>query len=125
MGADPTETCMNFAPFTLQSDLLERQGESNLTTATPRGRSGCVDLRATNKPGAQAGSDVFRATQPGRSRRNDPGATSRSDVPRSLRVYLFRRIRVAFCIHMSLLGIGIPHGVLGDIWVRLELKRGD
>ncbi|KAL0687143.1 hypothetical protein Bca4012_086820 [Brassica carinata] len=28
------------------------------------------------------GSDVFGATQPGRSRRNDPGATSRSDVPR-------------------------------------------
>ncbi|KAF2541300.1 hypothetical protein F2Q68_00030560 [Brassica cretica] len=22
-------------------------------------------------------------------------------------------------------GIGVPHGVLGDIWVRLELKRGD
>ncbi|KAF3511140.1 hypothetical protein F2Q69_00009544 [Brassica cretica] len=25
---------------------------SDLTAATPRGRSGCVDLRATNKPGA-------------------------------------------------------------------------
>ncbi|KAF3560814.1 hypothetical protein DY000_02015421 [Brassica cretica] len=26
-------------------------------------------------------------------------------------------------MHESLLGIGVPHGVLGDIWVRLELKR--
>ncbi|WZZ57331.1 hypothetical protein YC2023_057438 [Brassica napus] len=32
----------------------------------------------------QAGSDIFGATQPGRSRGNDPGATSRNDVPRSL-----------------------------------------
>ncbi|KAF3539532.1 hypothetical protein F2Q69_00023746 [Brassica cretica] len=22
-------------------------------------------------------------------------------------------------------GIGVPHGALGDIWVHLELKRGD
>ena len=66
--------------------------QSDLTAATPRGHSGCVDLRATNKPGAtsqsdtlrslasmvseQARSDVFRATQPGRSRGDDPGATS-------------------------------------------------
>ncbi|KAF3529602.1 hypothetical protein DY000_02042617 [Brassica cretica] len=28
-------------------------------------------------------------------------------------------------MHESLLGIGVPHGVFGDIWVRLELKRGD
>ncbi|KAF2615340.1 hypothetical protein F2Q70_00013018 [Brassica cretica] len=28
-------------------------------------------------------------------------------------------------MHESLLGTGVPHGVLGDIWVRLELKRGD
>ncbi|KAF2582156.1 hypothetical protein F2Q68_00006109 [Brassica cretica] len=28
-------------------------------------------------------------------------------------------------MHESLLGIEVPHGVLGDIWVRLELKRGD
>ena len=27
-------------------------------------------------------------------------------------------------MHESLLGIRVPHGVLGDIWVRLELKRG-
>ncbi|KAF3519732.1 hypothetical protein DY000_02059129 [Brassica cretica] len=26
---------------------------------------------------------------------------------------------------MSLLSIGIPHGVPGDIWVHLELKGGD
>ncbi|KAF3514620.1 hypothetical protein F2Q69_00003981 [Brassica cretica] len=26
---------------------------------------------------------------------------------------------------MSLLGIGVPHGVPGDIWVHLELKGGD
>ncbi|KAF3594402.1 hypothetical protein DY000_02021107 [Brassica cretica] len=32
---------------------------------------------------------------------------------------------VVFCMHESLLGIGVPHGILGDIWVRLELKRGD
>ncbi|KAF3520519.1 hypothetical protein DY000_02059877 [Brassica cretica] len=32
---------------------------------------------------------------------------------------------VAFCIHGSLSGIGVPHGVLGDIWVHLKLKRGD
>ncbi|KAF3494381.1 hypothetical protein DY000_02053813 [Brassica cretica] len=40
-------------------------------------------------------SDVFGATQPGRSRRNDPGATSRSDVPRSLRVYLFGEFMIS------------------------------
>ncbi|KAF2576656.1 hypothetical protein F2Q70_00002200 [Brassica cretica] len=34
-------------------------------------------------------------------------------------------IKVAFCTHRSLSGIGVPHGVLGDIWVHLELKRGD
>ncbi|KAF3547669.1 hypothetical protein DY000_02009421 [Brassica cretica] len=28
-------------------------------------------------------------------------------------------------MHESLLGTGVPHGVLGDIWVHLELKRGD
>uniref|UniRef100_A0A0D3B7J1 Uncharacterized protein n=1 Tax=Brassica oleracea var. oleracea TaxID=109376 RepID=A0A0D3B7J1_BRAOL len=31
---------------------------------------------------------------------------------------------VAFCIHKSLSGIGVPHEVLGDIWVCLELERG-
>ncbi|KAF3553237.1 hypothetical protein F2Q69_00012662 [Brassica cretica] len=33
--------------------------------------------------------------------------------------------KVAFCIHESLSSIGVPHGVLGDILVHLELKRGD
>ena len=37
----------------------------------------------------------------------------------------FSHVYVAFCIHMYLLGIGVPHGVPGDVWVHLELKRGD
>ncbi|KAG5415604.1 hypothetical protein IGI04_003171 [Brassica rapa subsp. trilocularis] len=32
-------------------------------------------------------------------------------------------ISVAFCIHESLSGIGVPHGVLGDTWRHLELKK--
>ncbi|KAF3535292.1 hypothetical protein F2Q69_00021977 [Brassica cretica] len=31
--------------------------------------------------------------------------------------------QVAFCIHESLSGVGVPHGVLGGIWVNFELKR--
>ncbi|KAG5381038.1 hypothetical protein IGI04_028880, partial [Brassica rapa subsp. trilocularis] len=30
---------------------------------------------------------------------------------------------VAFCIHESLSGIRVSHGVLGDVWVHLKLKR--
>ncbi|KAF2600273.1 hypothetical protein F2Q68_00011958 [Brassica cretica] len=32
------------------------------------------------------------------------------------------RISIVLSIHPC---IGVPHGVLGDIWVHLELKRGD
>ena len=72
------------APRSLASpwrDDTKRSRERRLRSDTARSL-------ARRRPG----SDVFRATQPGRSRRNDPGATSRSDVPRSLRIYLFGRI---------------------------------
>ncbi|KAG5412064.1 hypothetical protein IGI04_008383, partial [Brassica rapa subsp. trilocularis] len=32
---------------------------------------------------------------------------------------------VKFCVHESLSGVGVPHGVLGDIWMHLELKGGE
>ena len=60
--------------------------QSDLARATPRCRSRFHRSEARERPYsdvpqrhhkvALAGSDVFRATQPSRSRRNDPGATS-------------------------------------------------
>ena len=53
----------------------------------PEVTRGCVDLRVTYKPGATSHSDYLRLLPA-------PRATSQSDVPRSLSVYLFGRIHV-------------------------------
>uniref|UniRef100_A0A0D3BQV8 Uncharacterized protein n=1 Tax=Brassica oleracea var. oleracea TaxID=109376 RepID=A0A0D3BQV8_BRAOL len=92
------------------------QLQSEVTTATPQGRLGCVDLRATNKPGATSHSDYLRSLPTTR-------ATSRSDVPRCLMMSV-RAKQVEICLE-KLEYIRVSHGVLGDIWVYLELKRGD
>ncbi|KAF3601389.1 hypothetical protein F2Q69_00035425 [Brassica cretica] len=67
-------------------------------------------------------SDLTGATQRGRSR-----IATQSDVSqRPLQVApeawsdLSERL-----LEVAARRIGVPHGVLGDIWVHLELKRGD
>ncbi|KAF3516410.1 hypothetical protein DY000_02061884 [Brassica cretica] len=70
------------SPFTLRSDLLERQGEvapaprSTSPQRHPEVARVYVDLRETNKPGATSHSDHLRSLP----------APKASDVPRSLRV---------------------------------------
>uniref|UniRef100_A0A0D3E9F5 Uncharacterized protein n=1 Tax=Brassica oleracea var. oleracea TaxID=109376 RepID=A0A0D3E9F5_BRAOL len=93
------------SPFSLRNDLLERQGEvapaperATSPQRHPEVARGCVDLRATYKPGATSHSDYLRSLPA-------PRATSRSDVPRSLHVVYL----VELMIYQGLFGHFVMH----------------
>ncbi|WZZ70087.1 hypothetical protein YC2023_081457 [Brassica napus] len=78
MGATYRSDAMNLLPIYAS----ERPPRATRRTSRERHLQSDTDSSLARR---RPGSDVFGATQSGRSRRNDPGATSRSDVPRSLR----------------------------------------